>query len=64
MDNKSELTHEDDFILSYVHNIVIETKRLNGLNMEITSEDAKNIDKYACIITAYLNGIKTILGEN
>jgi len=43
-------------ILSYVSSLACEIKRINGLGNTINANDAKMIDRYACEITAYLNG--------
>jgi len=48
--------HEDDMILSYVSSLACEIKRINGLGNTINANDARMIDRYACEITAYLNG--------
>ena len=48
--------HEDDMILEYMHSLVIEIRRVNGLPMSISGEDARAIDRYCGQVTAYLNG--------
>jgi hypothetical protein len=48
--------HEDEMILSYVHSLVVEIRRLNGLPMSICGHDAQAIDRYCSEITAYMNG--------
>jgi hypothetical protein len=44
--------HEDEMILSYISSLAEDLKRVSGNQ----GEEAKIIDRYACQITAYLNG--------
>lgn len=56
--------HEDDMILDYVTQLAIEIKRINGHEMLLFGKDGRMIDRYACEITAYMNGrIHQILKE-
>jgi hypothetical protein len=48
--------HEDDMILAYVNSLAVEIRRLNGLSMSISGNDARAIDRYCSEITAYMNG--------
>jgi hypothetical protein len=49
--------HEDDMILSYIESLVDDVHRLNGLPMgKYSSEEPQSIDRWACTITAYMNG--------
>jgi hypothetical protein len=48
--------HEDEMILDYIHQLVVDIKRINGIGMSLSGEDAQMVDRYACQITAYMNG--------
>lgn len=48
--------HIDDMILDCVHSLAIEIRRLNGLPMCLSGDEAKSVDRYAGQITAYMNG--------
>jgi hypothetical protein len=43
-------------VLHYVIALVEEIRRINGLPIQHTGEDARMIDRYGGEITAYLNG--------
>lgn len=48
---------EADDIVNYLHSFAVEIKRVNNLPMNAGSVDeSQAIDKYACMISAYING--------
>ena len=48
--------HEDEMIMDYISQLAIDIKRINGHEMSLSGDDARTIDRYACQITAYMNG--------
>jgi hypothetical protein len=48
--------HEDEMVLDYISQLAIEIKRINCHEMSLSGEGARAIDRYACQITAYMNG--------
>jgi len=48
--------HEDDMILSYVSTLTEEIRLANGIIRGVSLRESHLIDRYACEITAYLNG--------
>lgn len=48
--------HEDEMVLDYISQLALDIKRINGLGMTLAGADSRMIDRYACQITAYMNG--------
>ncbi len=49
--------HESGDVLNYLTSFAIELKRVNNLKMDIDKEsESVALDKFACIISAYING--------